>query len=264
MNGTAVALKPPASDGLGPLCAKCSIRPRYLDPGTNRLHAFCGRTCASKAALKNPSCLFCSKAPKCFAPGSNKVVLDYCSKQCQQAAFNKGPCLLPIPPSDPKYESVRKQFNATSTATVHCIYQIVASLAVQRAYRTYRDAVAKRNNGKANEERRFHGTVRTCTLGIAGNTAFCNSSQCRLCLILKGGFKYPSPFTNSNGLFFAVDSKYSVTYSSRGQVLGAQKAMILARIAEGQQGRDCTLPQANHRVFQTGDAAIPAYLIMFS
>lgn len=39
-----------------------------------------------------------------------------------------------------------------------------------------------------NENRRWHGTRRECSLGDKGNTAFCGSSTCSLCCIVKTSF----------------------------------------------------------------------------
>ncbi|KAE8216745.1 hypothetical protein CF327_g115 [Tilletia walkeri] len=262
MDGAVVVAPDGALQAPQPLCANCSIRPRYTDPATKSQHAFCGRTCAKKAASKNPPCLLCQKAPKCFAPGSSKTMLDYCSDKCRKNASAKGPCLLPIPPSDPKFQSVSKQFNTTSAQKILAIYKIIMSMSVEQAYKAYRATIAQRNNGKPNQQRRFHGTVRRCTLGVAGNTTFCNDPQCRLCLILTGGFKHPTPFTRANaGVYFAVDSQYSLNYCAN---QASPRAMILAKIVEGQVGRDCLQPATNHRVLTTGAGALPAYLIVFS
>ena len=39
-----------------------------------------------------------------------------------------------------------------------------------------------------NENRRWHGTRRKCTLGDKGCTTFCSDAQCSLCCIIKTSF----------------------------------------------------------------------------
>ena len=47
---------------------------------------------------------------------------------------------------------------------------------------------AQKGRTAGNENRRWHGTRRECTLGDKGNTSFCNSTTCSLCCILKTSF----------------------------------------------------------------------------
>jgi hypothetical protein len=62
------------------------------------------------------------------------------------------------------------------------------------AHRLRRKAVETRENFAArgrsagNENRRWHGTTRTCRLGDNGQTTFCSSTACSLCSIIKTSF----------------------------------------------------------------------------
>ena len=66
----------------------------------------------------------------------------------------------------------------------------VQSLMVQN----FRDSVEARghftnvNRPPGNENRRWHGTRRKCTLGDIGCTTFCSDPQCSLCSIIKTSF----------------------------------------------------------------------------
>ena len=44
------------------------------------------------------------------------------------------------------------------------------------------------NRSPGNENRRWHGTRRKCTLGDKGCTTFCSDAQCYLCCIIKTSF----------------------------------------------------------------------------
>ncbi|KAK0537491.1 hypothetical protein OC835_001730 [Tilletia horrida] len=239
------------------ICAECKTRPCFFDPVKQTTHVFCGRRCARKATAKNPLCLNCGAAPKCFAPGSKQVILDFCSSACKKAAMAKGPCLLPMSPNDPKFNSVQNQFNASWNRTVQGIFKIIPEPKSYQAYKAYRASFAQRGQ-KPNEERRFHGTPRACNLGEGGNVTFCNQVTCTLCQLLQTGFKHPNRFTRSyDGLYFAVDSSISDSYIKS---TTTPKAMILARIIEGQAGVDSKRPQDKYRVIPRQDGALPAYL----
>jgi hypothetical protein len=41
-----------------------------------------------------------------------------------------------------------------------------------------------------NELLRFHCTTFTCSLGLAGSTALCRAPPCKLCAIVRDGFRY--------------------------------------------------------------------------
>lgn len=47
---------------------------------------------------------------------------------------------------------------------------------------------ASEGKARGNENRRWHGTRRTCNIGDKGSTSFCTDSKCSLCCILKTSF----------------------------------------------------------------------------
>ena len=58
----------------------------------------------------------------------------------------------------------------------------------------YRDQVEEKGNfvsqgkSRGNENRRWHGTTRTCAIGDKGVTDLCSSPSCSLCCIIKNSF----------------------------------------------------------------------------
>jgi hypothetical protein len=51
-----------------------------------------------------------------------------------------------------------------------------------------RGQFAKANRSAGNENRRWHGTTRKCTLGDKGSTKFCSNQDCALCNIIRTSF----------------------------------------------------------------------------
>lgn len=45
-----------------------------------------------------------------------------------------------------------------------------------------------KGKSRGNENRRWHGTTRTCNIGDKGVTRFCSSPSCSLCCIMKSSF----------------------------------------------------------------------------
>jgi len=97
---------------------------------------------------------------------------------------------------------------------VRLVYKIVSSASTLVKYNAYRwviDAIlpwgkwfkcvnpprdvveargkfASSGRSKGNENRRWHGTLRTCNLGDKDQTQLCSSSQCSLCSIIRNSF----------------------------------------------------------------------------
>lgn len=62
-----------------------------------------------------------------------------------------------------------------------------------------RGKFASRKKSRGNENRRWHGTTRTCNIGDKGETEFCPDSSCSLCCIMKSSFD--RSFSVSSGMF---------------------------------------------------------------
>ncbi|KAG8972367.1 hypothetical protein FRC05_010078 [Tulasnella sp. 425] len=112
----------------------------------NAKSKYCGQNCRKDAVTKGlePACLFCKVYPKNFRK-------HFCSQKCGQTAEQQGPMLLDVPPSDPKYADIVKQFTATWTGgygakaaaaaggpTVKRICKVINSKAVEIRYQAYR------------------------------------------------------------------------------------------------------------------------------
>jgi hypothetical protein len=128
--------------------------------------------------------------------------------------------LVPRPRPLTHRRTVAQQFKRSWRHTTQCpkvraIYKIVPSQQNLDKYNTYRyvaalpfpridakpsyvsnsrDSVEARghftsvNRPPGNENRRWHGTRRKCTLGDKGCTTFCSDLQCSLCCIVKTSF----------------------------------------------------------------------------
>lgn len=60
---------------------------------------------------------------------------------------------------------------------------------------------SSRKKPRGNENRRWHGTTRTCNIGDKGVTTFCSDSSCSLCGIMRAS--YDRSFSVSAGMFGA-------------------------------------------------------------
>ncbi|KAG8972365.1 hypothetical protein FRC05_010076 [Tulasnella sp. 425] len=178
---------------------------------------YCSHKCR-KAAVKQGleiACLMCKELPK--APHRH-----FCGKSCAEKADKNAPILLDVPKNDPKFADIVKQFNATwqggNQPTVHRIIKVVNSKAVEDRYQAYRQKVEQAGNwvgqGKTagNENRRWHGTIRECTVGDDPNKLdMCTSTSCRLCCVIRTSFdmKYVAVGVYGLGIY---TSAYSSTY----------------------------------------------------
>jgi hypothetical protein len=239
-------------------CVFCHVQPQFVD-GT-KTHPFCSKTCARKSksssTVPNPGslspsvsqsvrqneCLMCRKVPK---QGPH----NYCGKTCADNALGQAPLLLEVPKGHTTFTSVEDQFrvswrHSTNCPTVKAIYKIVGSRASMMSYDAYRKAVETRENFAArgrsagNENRRWHGTTRTCRLGDNGQTTFCSSTACSLCSIIKTSFdlnafgKKTSWGRFGRGIYTSSTSSKSNDYSSN-QQQSPWKAMLLNRVVVG-------------------------------
>ncbi|KAG8916862.1 hypothetical protein FRC00_014305, partial [Tulasnella sp. 408] len=189
---------------------------------------YCSNKCR-KAAVKQGlevACLMCKELPK--APKRH-----FCGKACSDKAEKNAPILLDVPKTDPKFADIVKQFNDTwqgsNKPTVHRICKVVNSKAVEDRFQAYRQKVEQAGNwvaqGKTagNENRRWHGTVRECTVGDDPNKLdMCTSTACKLCCVIRTSF----------------DMKYVAVGVSHGYTRVATKgspyrAMFLTRIVTG-------------------------------
>ncbi|RKP12912.1 hypothetical protein BJ684DRAFT_20567 [Piptocephalis cylindrospora] len=161
----------------------------------------------------------------------------YCSKTCEEAAtMDRSALTLDILGNlDPDYYRVCNQFcnkvsdglitfhNNTNTSMAALDRGLhikrVNVIRVGHPYASieaYRKCIGER---KQQSHLLFHGTIMQCTMdlnlreeeGPRGIPRACNHGDCRLCSILRSGFRIGP----ANAIFFSSDASYSHTYSSK-------------------------------------------------
>ncbi|KAG8905715.1 hypothetical protein FRC01_008254, partial [Tulasnella sp. 417] len=208
-------------------------------PGSN----YCSNKCR-KAAVKQGleiACLMCKELPK--APKRH-----FCGKGCSDKAEKGAPILLDVPKTDPKFADIVKQFNdtwqGTAKPTVHRICKVVNSKAVEDRFQAYRQKVEQAgkwvSQGKTagNENRRWHGTVRECTVGDDPNKLdMCTSTACKLCCVIRTSFdmKYVAVGVYGLGIYTSAYSSTSHGYTRVATKGSPYRAMFLTRIVTGKE-----------------------------
>ncbi|KAG9028336.1 hypothetical protein FS837_003912 [Tulasnella sp. UAMH 9824] len=188
------------------------------------------------------ACLMCRELPK--APKRH-----FCGKACSDKAEKNAPILLDVPKNDPKFADIVKQFNDTwqgsNKPTVHRICKVVNSKAVEDRFQAYRrvgQKVEQAGNwvaqGKTagNENRRWHGTVRECTVGDDPNKLdMCTSTACKLCCVIRTSFdmKYVAVGVYGLGIYTSAYSSTSHGYTRVATKGSPYRAMFLTRIVTG-------------------------------
>ncbi|KZT01538.1 ADP-ribosylation [Laetiporus sulphureus 93-53] len=243
--------------------------------------------------LGETACLWCFQRPK-------QGTFHYCSRACAAEAQKHAIVLLEIPEGHAVYKSVAEQFksswrHATPCPTVRYIYKIVESKTSQDKYEQYKAAVESRGNFVAagrpagNENRRWHGTRRECTLGDNSNAQLCSSATCSLCCIIKTSFdlKFFAKKTGwgrfGAGIYTSSTSSKSNDYSQN-ITASPYKAVLLNKVVVGKghkltmdkpsltappAGFDSVLAEKggilNHDelVVYTNDAVRPSYLVIY-
>ncbi|TFK69964.1 ADP-ribosylation [Pluteus cervinus] len=308
-------------------CDFCNIRPKYHD-GT-RTHDYCGRACAAsarkpaaKGTCQAPGCQkpahansrgatgdYCSMAHKTLAETvclmcrhSPKMAnSNFCSQTCIDDAENLAPTVLEVPVGHVTFKSVAEQFKAswrhgnTACPPVRRVYKIVSSQSSLASYSAYRAAVESRGQFAAsgrssgNENRRWHGTRRECTLGDKSNASLCKSPSCSLCCIIRTSFdlslwgKKTGWGRFGKGIYTSSTSSKSNDYSSN-DCKSPYKAILLNKVVVGKgckllhDNTSLTAPPAgfdsvlaekggslnyDELVVYTNDAIRPSFLVMY-
>ena len=100
----------------------------------------------------------------------------------------------PCPKVRAVYKIVPSQQNLDKYNTYRCVASASFPYLKTNHNHIFRDSVEARghftavNRPPGNENRRWHGTRRKCTLGDKGCTTFCSDLQCSLCCIVKTSF----------------------------------------------------------------------------
>ncbi|KAJ7846147.1 hypothetical protein B0H13DRAFT_2255474 [Mycena leptocephala] len=199
-------------------------------------------------------CLMCKQAPK--QPQSH-----FCGSVCADDAEKNGPMILEVPVGHVTFKSVTDQFKASWRHTgkvcppVRRVYKIVSTQAALAGYKAYQTTVENTGHFVAsgrsagNENRRWHGTRRECTLGDKGQAQFCSSTTCSLCCIIKSSFDISlwgkrrggAGATFGKGIYTSSTSSKSNDYSNN-DCSSSFKAILLNKVIVG---KGCKLTQDN-------------------
>lgn len=240
-------------------------------------------------------CLMCRNAQK-------MANSPFCSQTCVDDAEAQGSMILDVPQGHSTFKSVADQFksswrHATPCPPVKHVYKIMGAKASIAAYNAYRDAVEARGQFVAagrspgNENRRWHGTTRECTLGDKGRTQFCSSSTCSLCCIVRSSYdlslfgKKTGWGRFGKGIYTSSTSSKSNDYSRNASSCNSSlKAILLNKVAVGRgckmlhdstsmtappSGYDSVLAEKggslnyDELVVYTNDAIRPSFLVMY-
>ncbi|KAF8343527.1 hypothetical protein F5887DRAFT_1075647 [Amanita rubescens] len=307
--------RPKYHDGVQthPYCSKaCANSARYKKSGskggtcqapgcTKPVHASSskgsiGEYCSlAHKTLGENICLMCRQAPK-------MANSHFCSQTCTDDAENNAPSILEVPQGHSTFKSVADQFKSSwrhgsTCPPVKHVYKIMGSQTSLTAYNTYRNAVEVRGQFVAtgrsagNENRRWHGTTRECTLGDKGQTQFCSSPTCSLCCIVKSSFdlslfgKKTGWGRFGKGIYTSSTSSKSNDYSRNASSCNSQlKAILLNKVVVGKgckmlhdstsmtappSGYDSVLAEKggslnyDELVVYTNDAIRPSFLVMY-
>ncbi|KAF8626100.1 hypothetical protein AX17_006596 [Amanita inopinata Kibby_2008] len=240
-------------------------------------------------------CLMCRQAPK-------MANSHFCGQNCTDDAEKKASLILEVPQGHSTFKSVADQFktswrHGTSCPPVKHVYKIVASQTSHAAYNTYRNGVETRGQfatagrSAGNENRRWHGTTRECSLGDKGQTQFCSSQTCSLCSIVKSSYdlslfgKKTGWGRFGKGIYTSSTSSKSNDYSRNASSCNSPlKAILLNKVVVGRgckmihdstslttppSGFDSVLAEKggslnyDELVVYTNDAIRPSFLVMY-
>ncbi|KAJ3501204.1 hypothetical protein NLJ89_g9446 [Agrocybe chaxingu] len=179
------------------VCDFCKQRPKLVVNG--KKYPQCGRTCRDKAqaaaaAAANSAAGSCTTCPICWrSPGHSTSAEGYCSKACAEIAEAKAPFLIELPRGHVAFKKAVEIFSAAwKRRTVPCptvkkIYRVKIKAASQGEYEAHRSKVSPHGlfKTKGNEQIRFIGTHRECTIGDGVTMEACASPKCLYCSVIR-------------------------------------------------------------------------------
>ncbi|EPS93927.1 hypothetical protein FOMPIDRAFT_1135248 [Fomitopsis schrenkii] len=189
---------------------------------------------------KAEACLFCWKYPKSRINGK---LSDFCSKKCSEDTFDAAPLILMIPHNQASFRDVSKQFrdqwkHPTPVPTV--IWKIYCDRGHTDEFARYKLAIERKTNFPGgNSKRRWHGTVRACTVGDSqGQPTLCNDVLCSLCNIIRTSFHAAKAGQRTNFGRFGAGIYTSATSSKANDYVlepggSGFKAMLLNDVVLG-------------------------------
>jgi len=171
------------------------------------------------------------------------------------------------------------------------VWKVNMDRSVLNRFTSYQRRVAlRRGIPDGNTRRRFHGTIRQCTLGDdEDKSALCNMTSCSLCSIIQRSFELARAGENINfarfgaGIYTSATSSKANDYST--STTSSNNAMLLNDVVMGKgiklertdtsltkppQGYDSVIGEPggdlnyDEAVVYDQDAIVPSFLIIYS
>ncbi|CAA7261935.1 unnamed protein product [Cyclocybe aegerita] len=179
------------------VCDFCKQRPKLVVNG--KKYPQCGRTCRDKAqaalaTAANSAAGSCTTCPICWRlPGHSTSAEGYCSKACDAIAEAKAPVLIELPRGHVAFKKAAEIFSAAwkqraaPCPTVKKIFRVKVKASALGEYDVHKSQVNPHGlfKTKGNEQIRFIGTNRECTIGDGATTEACGSPKCLYCSVIK-------------------------------------------------------------------------------
>lgn len=186
---------------------------------------------------------------------------------------DNAPIILKLPINNQKYKDVSNQFIQAwkhpnkNLPEIDSIWKIYCTEILNSRYGRYREKVEakqllagkpfpkgndQRLMSAGNEQRRFHGTKTTCSIGIGDNKYPCSDKSCSVCCIIKKGYKLKHANSKyqrfGKGIYFSATSSKSDDYNSGSlNILNnvSYKVMFLNKVVVG---KGCLLTKNNGKL----------------
>ncbi|KAH9830115.1 uncharacterized protein C8Q71DRAFT_862706 [Rhodofomes roseus] len=244
-NGTSNPASPRASPA--PVSRVCKL-PKCQQPtfvgGDGMPSDYCSNAHRLEAVRsgKAEACLFCNKWPKSVINGK---LSDFCSRRCSEDTFSSAPIILIVTHNMTSFRDVAKQFrdqwkHPTPKPTVVKIWKIYCDKDHTDQFSRYKLAIERKTNYTGgNSKRRWHGTIRTCTVGDSdGQMNLCSNVNCSLCSIIRTSFHLAKAGQRTNFGRFGAGIYTSATSSKANDYVDERggspyKAMLLSDVVMG-------------------------------
>ncbi|KAH9932383.1 uncharacterized protein B0H18DRAFT_55450 [Fomitopsis serialis] len=206
---------------------------------------YCSRAHRSQCVQDNDElCLLCEQRPKATINGK---LSDFCSNKCKEDTFDSAPIILNVTEKTKTFQEVAKQFTdqwkhpSFRIPPVVKIWKIYCDKDHADQFMSYKHDV-ERSTGIAggNSRRRWHGTIRTCTIGDSGKDfSLCKDPNCSLCSIITTSFRIVRAGQRTNfgrfgaGIYTSATSSKSHDYAQQLGGGSKYKAMLLTDVVMG-------------------------------
>ncbi|KAH9969951.1 hypothetical protein BJV74DRAFT_954173 [Russula compacta] len=198
-------------------------------------------------------CLHCKDKPTVEVSGKQS---DFCSRKCSTAALGRAPTMLEVPSWSEKYHDVANQFtekwkHPTQVPTVIKIWKIYEDRSVLDQFSRYQLEVERRTGiPSGNTRRRFHGTIRKCSLGDTSlDGALCPDSSCNMCRIIETSFQLAHVGQHTHfgrfgaGIYTSAASSKSNDYYDGSASPSLNRAMLINDVVIGRAAKFFTTMQ---------------------